>query len=538
VSTILSSKAAERLRLLESVVVNANDAVLITEAEPITEPGPQILYVNQAFSRMTGYCPEEVIGKTPRILQGPKTDRSQLDKIRLALTRWQPVRGELINYRKDGSEHWVEINIVPVMDETGWYTHWISLQRDITERKQVEEELTQYRHHLEDLVAERTHKLTRVNERLKQEVVKRKRAETALKQQNVREHLMTAITQRIHQSLNLEEILNTTVAEVRQFLQADRAFIYRFELDQSGLIVVESVVADWKPILGLKIRDACFVEPGGKANQQGWAQATEDIYTADLSQRHLDLLSKLQVRANLVVPIPQAEKLWGLLVAQQCSSPRKWQSFEINLLQQLAVQAAIAIQQSELYHQVQHLATSDSLTQVANRRRFDDYLKQEWQRLAREKLPLSLILVDVDFFKAYNDTYGHLAGDQCLQKIAKAMRQALKRSSDLVARYGGEEFAVILPNTPLAGAICVAEEIWAQVKALKIAHPGSQVSEYVTLSLGVVSTVPFHEFSPATLITAADQALYQAKTSGRDQVCASCYEGACILGIQPKSPFN
>jgi PAS domain S-box-containing protein len=131
----------ERLRLLESVIVNANDAVLITEAEPVKIPGPRIIYANAAFSRLTGYSLEEVLGKTPRILQGPKTNRKTLAKIRDGLKRWQPILVELINYRKDGSEFWVELSIVPVADQNGWYTHWVAIQRDITRRKQLEEEL-------------------------------------------------------------------------------------------------------------------------------------------------------------------------------------------------------------------------------------------------------------------------------------------------------------------------------------------------------------------------------------------------------------
>lgn len=128
----------ERLRLLESVVVNANDAIIITDTEPINLPGPCIVYVNEAFTRMTGYQPQEVIGKTPRILQGPNTDRSQLDCIHTELSQRKPVRIELINYRKDGSEFWVELNIVPIANERGCFTHWVSVQRDITERKQIE----------------------------------------------------------------------------------------------------------------------------------------------------------------------------------------------------------------------------------------------------------------------------------------------------------------------------------------------------------------------------------------------------------------
>ncbi len=130
----------DRLRMLESSVDHANDAIVITEAEPVGEPGPRIIYVNQAFTSSTGYTADEVLGLTPRVLQGPDTNPETKATIRRALKRWKPVRVELLNYRKDGSEFWVELNIVPVANEKGWYTHWVSVQRDITERKQVEAE--------------------------------------------------------------------------------------------------------------------------------------------------------------------------------------------------------------------------------------------------------------------------------------------------------------------------------------------------------------------------------------------------------------
>ncbi len=134
-------RQAEEIHLLQSVVVHTNDAIVITTAEPINDPGPRIIYVNEAFCRMSGYRPEEVLGKTPRILQGAKTSRSQLDKIRTSLSQWKPITLEVINYRKDGSEFWVELSIIPVADQIGYYTHWIAVQRDITERKRTEEAL-------------------------------------------------------------------------------------------------------------------------------------------------------------------------------------------------------------------------------------------------------------------------------------------------------------------------------------------------------------------------------------------------------------
>lgn len=136
---ITQRKQEERhLKLLESVITNSNDAVVITEASPIEEPGPKILYVNEAFIKMTGYAAAEVIGKSPRILQGPKTERAGLDKLKAALKNWEPCEISQINYRKNGEEFWANISISPVADETGSFTHWISIQRDITEQKNAE----------------------------------------------------------------------------------------------------------------------------------------------------------------------------------------------------------------------------------------------------------------------------------------------------------------------------------------------------------------------------------------------------------------
>jgi diguanylate cyclase (GGDEF)-like protein/PAS domain S-box-containing protein len=164
------------------------------------------------------------------------------------------------------------------------------------------------------------------------------------------------------------------------------------------------------------------------------------------------------------------------------------------------------------------LASRDGLTGIANRRLFDEQLEIEWKRGLREDLPLSLIIADIDFFKAYNDTNGHLAGDDCLKKVAKVLRGCLRRPTDLLARYGGEEFAAILPNTGIEGAFRLAVSMKARVKALAIAHPNSKVAEHVTVSLGVASMQPKRDSSHSELIEAADRALYEAKREGRDRI--------------------
>ncbi|MBW4577547.1 MAG: GAF domain-containing protein [Aphanothece sp. CMT-3BRIN-NPC111] len=168
-----------------------------------------------------------------------------------------------------------------------------------------------------------------------------------------REYILATIALRIRQSLDLDEILNTTVAEVRQFLQTDRVIIYRFDPGWSGAVTVESVADGWMPILGTIVNDTYFAENYVHLYKKGRIQVTADIYAAGLSQCHIDLLARFQIRANLVVPIFQGEELWGLLVANHCSEPRQWQQSEIDLLQKLATQVAIAIQQSELYQKVQ-----------------------------------------------------------------------------------------------------------------------------------------------------------------------------------------
>ncbi|HEY9698437.1 MAG TPA: PAS domain S-box protein [Trichocoleus sp.] len=187
-----------------------------------------------------------------------------------------------------------------------------------------------------------------------QDITHRKQAEAALQHQADQSRLVTEITQHIRQSLQLEDVLNTAVLEVRKFLQCDRVLIYRFQEDWSGQVVVESVEPQYPTILGTTIADSFF--KNGIVRQsyaQGQIMAEPDVYKAQLSPCHLTLLETFQIRANLVVPILQEEALWGLLVANQCAEPRQWQLHEIDLLRQLATQLEIAIHQSQLFRQVQ-----------------------------------------------------------------------------------------------------------------------------------------------------------------------------------------
>ncbi|MEG4810973.1 AAA-like domain-containing protein [Microcoleus sp. F8-D3] len=174
---------------------------------------------------------------------------------------------------------------------------------------------------------------------------------------------------------------------------------------------------------------------------------------------------------------------------------------------------------------LQALVNVDELTQIGNRRYFDSCLRTEWQHMARRGSPISLILCDIDYFKIYNDTYGHQRGDDCLRLVAQAIRRSLQRPADVAARYGGEEFAVILPETDASAALVVAEHIRAKVKALNMVfHPESVdglPNSVVTISLGIASVVPSEENDAITLLLAADEALYESKRQGRDRLTIS-----------------
>ena len=174
--------------------------------------------------------------------------------------------------------------------------------------------------------------------------------------------------------------------------------------------------------------------------------------------------------------------------------------------------------------ELERLANLDGLTQIPNRRSFDRAMQREWKRLRRETGVLSLILCDVDDFKAFNDTYGHQAGDNCLRSVARVLNSKIKRPADLAARYGGEEFAVILPNTSAEGAFHQAESFRSAIEMLFIPHTGSSTGAYVTVSFGVSTFVPGDDAAPEALIAKTDAALYQAKESGRNKVVALLFE--------------
>lgn len=444
--------------------------------------------VNPSFLQMFGYSRHEVIGRTSSEL-GIWADPEEGQRIRHLLQHQAIIRGaEYQCLAKDGKVITVLYSAEQVI--LAGKPCIIAFRKDITE----------YRH-----------------------------AERLMRQQAERERLLTQMTQRIRQSLDLNEILNTAVSEIRRILATDRVIIYCAEAQNQGAVIVEAVDSNWPSMLGQIIAD-----PAGATSDRNEVDqpssnhpdpATAPVSPESAGLSYAQILDQFYVKANLVIPIFSGDALWGFLEVHHCAAPRHWQPWEVNLLTQLSDQLSIAIKQSQLYmrlqeanHELQRLALLDGLTRIANRRCFNSQLEQEWRRLAREQKPLSLILCDIDYFKRFNDSYGHPAGDECLIQVAQALVRASRRPADLVARYGGEEFAVILPNTAQEGAVRVAEGMRRRVQQLKIPHQASEVSAHLTLSLGVATIIPAPDASYEPLLKAADEALYQAKLNGRDRV--------------------
>ena len=376
--------------------------------------------------------------------------------------------------------------------------------------------------------------------------IERQRIEFNIRQQA----LMKKMLDEIRNSIDLETILKTTVREIQKFLNIEQVLIYRRDSELSEEISIVSASLDAKSALTILKSFIANIDESSLDSVVSPVASVKAVADTKIDILRNNSLPEIDsISSYLILPIWLRESvdyvyedlthpivvqdnareakagLWGMLVAYDTSNTRKWQKWEINFLQKLTTQVTIAIEQSQLCcrlqtanQKLQQLAILDGLTNIANRRYFDLVLENEWQRLSREQKPLSLILCDVDCFKAYNDFYGHQKGDRCLQKVAKVLRKSTRRPADLVARYGGEEFAIILPNTDGDGALFIAQKIQKALAEQKILHSQSNVSKYVTCSMGISTIIPHSQYSVASLIKTADKQLYRAKKTGRNQI--------------------
>ena len=302
-----------------------------------------------------------------------------------------------------------------------------------------------------------------------------------------------------------------------------------FKTSPTKILIVDDVPTNIK-ILGETLREdyeVVFATSGPKALEIAFADDPPDLILLDIMMPEMDgyeVCRQLKADAG-------ARDIPVIFISAKGEVEDETKGLEMGavdyIIKPFRIPVVRARVQTHLHLKrktelLEKLAWVDGLTEIPNRRRFDQYLQQEWARARRRRASLSIIMVDIDYFKQFNDVYGHAAGDECLKKVARTLTDSFLRPGDLAARYGGEEFAAVLPETDAAAAETLAERLRRNVEALGIAHVASSVSQVVTISLGAAAVKPSPANEPVRLVAAADAMLYESKNGGRNQVrCVS-----------------
>lgn len=443
----------------------------------ITDLNGNIEYANPRFTQVTGYEFDEVMGKNPRILKteltAPGTHKHMWDTI-VAGKEWH---GEFVNRKKDGSLYYELAVISAITDSNGIPTHYLAVKEDITDRKRSEE---------------------------------REREQRALAE------ALSNSAAALNSTLKFDDVLDLIIDNVGLVVPHDSANVMLLDPDTD--------------IVSLACHRG-YVERGAEDNDM------KQQFSLDAMPLLADVVRTGQ---PLVIPDTYAESKWTIVQASKwvrsyLTVPIQIQKRTVGFLsldsetagffnhdhaerlQAFANHAAIAINNAHLYKEIHELAITDAVTNLHNRRYFDDVLEKEYSRHSRSNAELSLLILDVDHFKAFNDAYGHIRGDECLRQIARTIEKSVSRPPDVAARYGGEEFVCLLPETDLEGAKTVSEKIRRGVMDIAIPHGYSSVAQVVTISIGVATVMCKKDGLSSEIVAKADEQLYLAKSRGRNR---------------------
>lgn len=550
-------KGVDMAALFESVVVNANDVVLVSEAEPLDAPsgGPKVIYVNPAFTRMTGYAASEIIGLTPRILQSAKTDRNELDRLRAALYRWEPVEVELLNVRKDGVEFWAQINITPIADAQGWYTHWVAIQRDITVRKNRElavqrmlastsdllliideqDTLTSASPSIERILGYQTHALDGTNILALIHPADHTRARTLLAPSSVLRLGRNATAElQVRHVDGTWRWLEVSVADLETLTGT-----YPSEGARSSLVLVCTDVTEQKRTeealqdsnrlfrsafddapIGMAVTSPAGVflqvnraltELLGRNESQMLAMSVQDVThpeDADHAERQRRaLLRGVTDRHRHETRFLHADGTTvGILHSSSViPGPGNIPVLLIDHIEDITERQAF---EAALQHQALH----DILTGLPNRALFVDRLDQALLVGRAAHTGVAVLFCDVDRFKTVNDTHGHHVGDRVLTLVGNRLSSVM-RQGDTVARLGGDEFVVLCRDTTPDQAATTAARLLSALRAPLIID-GTRIM--ITASIGITFSQSAHT-TAEDLLRDSDNAMYAAKDSGRDR---------------------
>jgi diguanylate cyclase (GGDEF)-like protein len=384
------------------------------------------------------------------------------------------------------------------------YPFAIALSRafQMREMKRENERLRNSYEEIEDktmLLEEQTRKL--IHDLTARDLIRTKHVE--------RERLVYSISNVVRSFVNIQKVLETTVERIGATFAVSRCLLLKAVEGFEQLSVFEYVQSA-ESVKDLFSTDSGIAFAKVALSSSHPHELVGPTFSDQTVYERL-FLTELGIKSGLIVPLVMRDQALGVLFLQDCAEIRHWSIDDISLLGSLADQVSVAIENAELHQEKERQAVTDALTGIANRRSFGDTLAREFERAKRYEQPLSLVVIDLDFLKVINDSFGHQVGDEAIRQIGRILKQS-SRSIDLAARYGGEEFCLLLPNTEVNMAEQFAERLRRLINDVHIAGPG-----HISASMGVAS-FPAHALDPDTLFRKADEALYEAKQAGRNLV--------------------
>ena len=534
-----------RAALFESVMANAKDAVLVTEAEPLdaADGGPRILYVNQAFTAMTGYSSVEAVGQTPRMLQSPRTDRDELDRLRRALAAWESVEVELLNVRKDGTEFWVQFIVVPVTDDAGWFTHWVSIQRDVTDRRRRVDELTAMVRGTSEVVI-----LTDVDGRIQACSPAAKRTlvtpGSGLIGARVEDFVLPEQQQAVHDAM--ASLKSPGTADVNGEVQLHTSAGWRWfdavarlapiDTTETATIITATDATERRRIrsalrqaqerlhgafadapIGMAVHadDGSLLQVNaqlarllGRSEKDLLGSTLDDLLHPDdrrasLDERHQVIAGRIFVGRRETRLLHADGRTVGVMLSSSIVRRHAGSAELVIHVEDISERKAL---EARLTHQAMH----DGLTHLPNRALFLDRLEIALRRGGRTNTPVSVLFIDLNQFKAINDTRGHEIGDEVLAITAQRLA-AVVRPGDTAARFGGDEFTVLCDAAGDDEARLIAERIVDVLTApIELPHQGEML---VRASIGIATAAASSGVTTHELLRDADTAMYAAKAS-------------------------
>lgn len=331
------------------------------------------------------------------------------------------------------------------------------------------------------------------------------------KRENERLSALYSIALDLLHRQSLDDVLKAIMSSASELLNSPIGFL---DLIDGDMFVIQDATPMVANYIGMRVpmKKAAVTERAIKTRKPQF------VKNYSKRRKRIKDYDPFKMMSACTFPIMVRETVAGALTLGRVYPGKPYNAQDVKTIRAFSELAGIALERANIFEETLRHSLTDGLTGLANRRHFDMRLMQEWEGAMLESRPLALVMADIDCFKNYNDTLGHLDGDECLRQIAGTLMSAGRRQYDMAARYGGEEFALILPGSTAKNAAKRAESLRKRAVALKIPHPASSAGRVVTLSIGVAAMIPTASTQPADLVARADQALYEAKKQGRNRV--------------------